>query len=99
MGNAILGALRYLLAGLGEFVAQTTNPWDDFAVDVMNAAVESQVIQDWLAGLLETPAGAESLSSPPEAVVAEFESRGIPWAKVMQYLPQIIALLRVFLGK
>lgn len=101
MGQAFVRLAAYLLNGAAEFVANTETPWDDLAVEVLGVIIESEAVQNWLADLLDNtpPDVMFAVGDAPEAVKAAFVGKGIPWDKVIEYLPQILALARILFGK
>jgi hypothetical protein len=99
----ILDILLKSLSFLKTLAALTATKVDDEIVELLQAIADSPALVDWLKGLIESTSdneGVLSLIGEPSAEVTEaLRERKIDWARLIEKLPALIALLKAFSGK
>lgn len=90
--------LRTAISLLSPF---TSTGFDDRLVEGLDAFLAHDDFLLFLQGLIDGQStdGVLSLTAPSEAFTLELERRKIDWARLVELLPQIIALVRLFSGK
>lgn len=97
----ILNLLVKSLAFLKTLAALTAITVDDEIVALLEAIADSPALLDWLKGKIDADAaGVLSIETdPPQALVEEIGKRKIDWAKLIEKLPALIALVKALSGK
>lgn len=76
----------------------TSTKIDDEVLAFAQAVVDSPALLAWLETLINAPEGTQQLvGPPPELLVEELRERRIDWAKLLERLPALIALVKAFM--
>lgn len=95
--QSALTAARNLLGLLKD---KTATKVDDELFDLVVAIDDSPKLKEWVAKKFEAQAaGVLSIESEPtEELALELRERKIEWAKLIQYLPVLLQVLKTFAG-
>lgn len=99
-----MSSLRDILAKVRSFLAviapMTPITLDDALIPVIDAILKDSDLFGWFSAKVDQHAtGVLSLETdPPVALQASLERHGIKWAKLLDMLPAILEIVRMFKG-